>query len=240
MKDLLQLDSIVGQPGVRTTRKEQVNSIQQLLNDVDNIKTKLKEIGTAIKTKEEFQQIQENKKEVFEETKSKTKEKGDNKNKQEENKTEMDLAHKRQQIPMQQRWRDLKLSPNFKVQEYPDSYVISGFIPGIQDDDLSITFGKENQTITIKGVRIPTKEEEGQLIQQLRKYQNRGQEKENDLFLRLGSGRFGSFSESYYIPPNTDVKRIAATYEGGAVKVVIPKKQTHRRHNFYNDNDFWW
>lgn len=153
------------------------------------------------------------------------------------------------------------MKPKFEVSETPSHFTIAGYIPGMDQKDINISLGNNQQTITIEGVREPSDHEDSVLRNQLRrKY---GGEKvdeisaefvqdidattENQFLLKAGAGRFGKFSETYQLPDYVDTDRIGANYEGGVLNVTIPKLRRYPQRSpfgfpasFANDQDFWW
>jgi len=141
------------------------------------------------------------------------------------------------------------------VRETPDSYIIAGFIPGMDSRDISLEVPHNGHSLTVTGIRLPSPEEEKQLKQQiqyrLRNDPSFGQkihpEDEDLLLLRAGSGRFGRFSEAYQLPDNVDSDKIQASYDKGVLKVIVPKISHYSErplkrgtHPFYQDIDSWW
>lgn len=75
------------------------------------------------------------------------------------------------------------------------------------------------------------------------------QESDELALLRLGAGRYGSFAQAFNLPRAIDTTNISASYEGGVLRVVLPKlAPTYRRHNpyerrapsFLDVDDAWW
>jgi hypothetical protein len=86
---------------------------------------------------------------------------------------------------------------------------------------------------------VPTPAEEAALRRQLKSvlahdpwglYYPQG-EKERDRLLRMGAGRYGSFSETFEVSPDMDLSGISASYAGGVLRVVVPirHRPTQRR-----------
>jgi HSP20 family molecular chaperone IbpA len=73
-------------------------------------------------------------------------------------------------------------------------------------------------------------------------------EEEDELLLRYGAGRFGSFSEKWRIDSDsTDPDGIEASFERGNLQLVIPKVQQKRRaqprysnNRGYGESPFYW
>jgi len=257
LKDLMSLDEIVNTPEARPLRKQQVQNIQQMMEDVDTLTSKLRGFLRHLQEKEE------EKKKADEEIKKADEEIKKREESQEERKTQEKSNQKRKSLEMAQHkdltemWKKMKLKPKMDISESRDSYIISSYIPGMKKEDIEITMGKNKNTITISGIRLPTEQE----IQTLKNnVSNKIQkdpfihpaEDKDTLLLKAGVGRYGRFEETYELPHSTDVDRIEASYEGGVLRVVIPKIQYRRNpymhhpqrgyhpNTFMNDRDFWW
>ncbi|MDR9418888.1 Hsp20/alpha crystallin family protein [Gracilimonas sp.] len=93
--------------------------------------------------------------------------------------------------------------PELNVYETDTEFEISAALPGMNKDDIEITFN--SGVLTISGERKMQKEENG------RRYH------------RVES-RFGKFSRSLPLPGDiVDHDKIAANYENGVLNVTIPK-----------------
>jgi HSP20 family molecular chaperone IbpA len=133
-----------------------------------------------------------------------------------------------------EKWASLKLKPNFDISQSSEAFEISGFIPGINEKDLKISLSDDNDVMTISGVRLPTADEELELQRQLiRRIQmaSGGMIREKippqllqSKILQMGSGRFGSFSESYRLPDSANFNAVNASYEKGVLRITIPKR----------------
>lgn len=97
---------------------------------------------------------------------------------------------------------DLNLA--LDVIENPDEFVVKASIPGINPDDLDITYN--DRTLTIKGELKESKE-----ISEERYH--------------LRERRFGSFARSINLPTNIDADQIAANYESGVLELHLPKTE---------------
>ncbi len=94
--------------------------------------------------------------------------------------------------------------PALDVIETADDYVVKASIPGINPDDLEITFTE--RTLTIKG---EVKEEE----------QREGAQ------YHLRERRYGSFSRSLTLPTPVNADALEAKYEAGVLTLRIPKTE---------------
>jgi HSP20 family protein len=92
------------------------------------------------------------------------------------------------------------------VMENQDAYVVKASLPGINPDNLEITYN--NNTLTIRG---EVKEEEEHT------------DKEQRYHLR--ERRYGSFSRSIYLPTPIDANKIKADYNSGVLTLELPKAE---------------
>ena len=159
-------------------------------------------------------------------------------------------------------------------------------IPGMRQEDIELKLNPNGTTLEIRGCRYPSPQEEAALkrqLQQLRMRETHGlyvfsehlslmccetnrapsyypeQEEDETALLRLGSGRFGTFSQVYNLPKGIDTSNISASYEGGVLRVVLPKVLQLRRParpafaspyaphygyrgapSFVDSDDAWW
>lgn len=167
-----------------------------------------------------------------------------------------------------QLWKKLKLEPQFEVQPTREAYQIVAMIPGMNQKDVEISIDEKRNTLTIKGFRIPSEEELRVMRRQIREMDRRAtfgrfyprQEPEVLRLLRLGSGRFGSFSETYNLPKDCLPSKISASYDDGELIITLPRKPqlpVHKRplrhsfnpyfpqnqdrsYGFLDDDDLWW
>ncbi len=93
------------------------------------------------------------------------------------------------------------------VAESDDEYVVKASIPGINPDDLEITYS--NNTLTIKGEVKEDKELE-------------------QAHYHLRERRCGSFARSVTLPAGIEADKIEATYEAGVLKLRLPKAEEVR------------
>ena len=89
------------------------------------------------------------------------------------------------------------------VEEKDDEFVVSASLPGINPDDLDITY--TGSTLTIKGEFKEEKEEKGRY--------------------HLRERRYGSFSRSITLPSTVKADKIDASYEAGVLKLRLPKAE---------------
>lgn len=90
------------------------------------------------------------------------------------------------------------------VSESDEAYTVRASIPGVNPDDIDITYNAN--TLTIKGEVKEEKE-----VQEARYH--------------LRERRFGSFSRSINLPSTIDASGIQANYEKGVLSLNLPKAE---------------
>jgi len=99
-------------------------------------------------------------------------------------------------------WKSFNWSVALDIVESEDEYLVKASVPGINPEDLEITF--EDNRLTIKG---EVKEES----------------EVNEARYHLRERRFGSFSRSIKMPSGIDNDKIIANYEKGVLELHLPK-----------------
>lgn len=128
-------------------------------------------------------------------------------------------------------WKRLRLQPQIDIDQNAKCYFIHGVIPGMKEDDIDIKIDQSRRVLTIEGFREPTSRELEIMRRQLRSSQSRRdlrhfyptREPEELRLLRLGAGRYGTFSQNFSVPKDADLESISARYEDDQLFVVIPK-----------------
>ncbi len=90
------------------------------------------------------------------------------------------------------------------VAEKPDEFVVKASIPGINPNDLDITFN--NNVLTIKG-------------------EVKGENEEKDTKYHLQERWSGSFSRSISLPGGIKADDIQASYQAGILTLHLPKRE---------------
>ncbi len=90
------------------------------------------------------------------------------------------------------------------VVETPDEYIVKASVPGINPDDLDITFN--DKILTLRG------EIKGENADEKNKY-------------HLRERWSGSFSRSISLPTRINSDNIQATYDAGVLTLVLPKTE---------------
>jgi HSP20 family protein len=88
------------------------------------------------------------------------------------------------------------------VSENEDGFVVKASVPGINPDDVEITF--EEDVLTIKGEVAEESEVE-------------------EVNYHLRERRSGSFGRSIRFPVDVDAEAVEATYENGVLTLNVPK-----------------
>jgi HSP20 family protein len=99
-------------------------------------------------------------------------------------------------------WKSFKWGIALDVAESDDDYMVKASLPGINPDDLEITFS-DNQ-LTIKG-EVKEDEELDQAQYHLRER------------------RYGTFTRSIKLPSGIESDKIDAKYDDGVLKLRLPK-----------------
>lgn len=99
-------------------------------------------------------------------------------------------------------WKSFNWSVALDVVESEDEYLVKASVPGINPEDLEITY--EDNRLTIKG---EVKEES----------------EVNEARYHLRERRYGSFSRSIKMPTGIDSDKIEANYEKGVLELHLPK-----------------
>jgi len=100
------------------------------------------------------------------------------------------------------RWQPVTWDLALDVSENQDEFVVKASLPGIDPEDLEITF--TNNTLTIKGETREDNEEEGERY-------------------HLRERRYGTFSRSLTLPAGIEGDRIDARFENGVLTLHLPK-----------------
>ena len=99
-------------------------------------------------------------------------------------------------------YTDSKMGLAVDVLENEDGYVVKASVPGINVEDVEITF--EDDVLTIKGET------------------HNDQEQEDGKF-HIRERWFGTFGRRLRFPTNVDADAIEATYENGILTLNVPK-----------------
>ncbi|MEA1995457.1 MAG: Hsp20/alpha crystallin family protein [Campylobacterota bacterium] len=102
-------------------------------------------------------------------------------------------------VPATSKW-----SPAVDIYEDKGNIYLDVEVPGMKKEDVKVKV--EDKTLTVSGERKLEKEEK------------------KEGYYRVERS-YGSFSRSFYLPDNVDPTKIKAKYEGGVLKLSIPKKE---------------
>jgi HSP20 family protein len=101
-------------------------------------------------------------------------------------------------------WQPMAWDLALDVVENKDEFVVKASVPGINPDDLEITYN--NNTLTIRGEIKDEKEVE-------------------EARYHLRERRYGSFARSLTLPAGIEANKIEASYEAGVLKLRLPKAE---------------
>jgi len=94
--------------------------------------------------------------------------------------------------------------PALDVSETEDRFEVTVDLPGLEPDDVNVTF--ENGALTISGSREFSKEEK------------------QDTYHRIERS-YGTFARSVRLPRTADTEKIEATFDKGVLSVSVPKSE---------------
>ena len=238
-RELLALDAFQGEE-IRPARKAQVLKIQQALQHVDKLQQELKkfheehEAELASKETEPEEQKQNQEQEQVQENEEPPK-----------------LIPESSQKSLLGRFASLKLEIDFQVRESRSGYSISAHVPNLDREHLKFVLSDDKDVLTCEGRRVPTEQEIEKMRIQLRQRYEYPPQEEDDLILRYGTGRFGSFQEKWRIDERSvDVNQIEASYENGNLEIFVPRIRprvqqqqrgpTRRNHPAAGQKPFYW
>ena len=114
----------------------------------------------------------------------------------------MDRAFDRELMLTPDSWKSFSWSVALDVVEDEDEYLVKASLPGINPEDLEITF--DDNRLTIKGEVEQEKEDE-------------------EARYHLRERRYGSFTRSIKMPSGIDSEKIEAHYDKGVLELHLPK-----------------
>jgi len=108
---------------------------------------------------------------------------------------------------------------------------VQAMIPGMDADDIKLSLGKHQSTLSVSGFRPPSTAELDVMRRKIAAHRRQDRKggrmprdvSEDDLLIRLGAGKFGSFQTSFNLPGDCNPDGIKASYEGGRLTLIIPK-----------------
>ena len=101
-------------------------------------------------------------------------------------------------------WQPVEWGLALDVTENEEEFTVKASVPGINSDDLEITF--TDGTLTIKG-------------------ETRGEKNVDEAHYHIRERRFGRFSRSISLPSNLDTDKIEASYDSGVLTLHLPKAE---------------
>ena len=100
--------------------------------------------------------------------------------------------------------RSMLWSPSVEVADTTEALVLTAELPGLAEDDLTLTI--ENNLLTIAGEKKAERTV-----------------REDDERMLLSERYYGSFQRAFTLPATVDVDRIAAVFEKGVLTITLPK-----------------
>jgi HSP20 family protein len=94
-------------------------------------------------------------------------------------------------------------APAVDVYEDEHNVTLKIEVPGIDEKDIDVRI--ENNTLTVHGERKIEKEEKEENYRRVER-------------------QYGSFTRTFTLPPTVDAEKVAANYDKGVLKIVLPKK----------------
>lgn len=94
--------------------------------------------------------------------------------------------------------------PRADVHETNDAYKVAFDLPGIEKEDVKVTF--EENTLTVSGERKSETRSEDSNYHRVERVQ-------------------GSFCRTLRLPKNVDAQKIAANYKNGVLEITLPKAE---------------
>lgn len=94
--------------------------------------------------------------------------------------------------------------PALDVRETESAFVVTVDLPGMEPEDVNVTF--ENGALTISGTRVFTKEDDEETYHRIER-------------------SFGTFARSIRLPRTADTEKIEAAFQKGVLDVSIPKSE---------------
>lgn len=135
-------------------------------------------------------------------------------------------------------WTQVRLPLRFHSQEEHDHYSLAATCPGLDLEDLKLELSEDGSTLTVSGLRVPSKQEaevmRGRIAQKIRAIAQKAPQRMAQLvktlpqvvldgYIELGQGEFGRFAEKFRMPDDVNVDSIDASYRDGILRVILPK-----------------
>lgn len=93
-------------------------------------------------------------------------------------------------------------APRFNVVETPEAFIAEADLPGVAEEDVSVTL--DGKVLTISGKREEREEREGDKVHVVERFS-------------------GTFTRTFTLPETIDGEAISANLAGGVLTVTIPK-----------------
>lgn len=96
-----------------------------------------------------------------------------------------------------------RFAPDFDVKETKEAYVLEADLPGLRDEDVTVTVA--GNRLTVAGKREAEEKQNGEAYYAIERMH-------------------GSFTRSFTLPEGADPDRVQANLENGVLTLVIPKR----------------
>ena len=94
--------------------------------------------------------------------------------------------------------------PALDVRESEDRFMVTMDLPGLEPDQVEVTF--EDQVLTVRGTREFSKDAEDEHYHRIER-------------------SYGSFARSVRLPHTADVEKIQASFDKGVLSIEVPKRE---------------
>mmetsp|Transcript_34192 Transcript_34192/g.94246 ORF Transcript_34192/g.94246 Transcript_34192/m.94246 type:complete len:469 (-) Transcript_34192:198-1604(-) len=243
VEDLLSLDGLQNlAPEDRTTRKAAIVGIEALLEDVDAAKARLATLQKSLAKKVEAAQKEEEKAAAAAEAEAAKQAKATaGEGAAKPSKAARAAAALDAPPPSKDTWRQVRLPLRFHSREEQDSYVILATVPGLDLNDLKLELNNDQVVLSVSGIRMPGPSEASQMrrkiVARLQRFAQRDPQGlarigdsgilklVEDAYIELGQGEYGLFAETFRLPADVDVDGIDASYSGGQLRILLPKRR---------------
>lgn len=233
MQDMEPLDNLCGMFSEdRAIKKESIASLDALLEAVDSVKSDLAVIEKTLSSKLEQKAASSPGESISTPRTAET-----HGSSRHESPVSEELVRE-VPVPMQKFWEELELPLRFQPAEEQSCYTLFCRAAGLRPQEVNLELSPDSTHLIVSGSHLPATAEVASMrdaiAQLFLKALKRGQRTFDPhgvmkLYANMGEGNFGSFSQSFQLPPDADVNRIEASCDQGCLRVKIPKHMRRAR-----------